>query len=86
MHDTFRSVDMMRSSTTDHLYKMALLLRTVDVAKDNVILKAGRPSKALYFIVAGTVEVIKVKCLYKSHRVGQGTAEEGRKRCVRKRI
>lgn len=59
--DAFRGFNLMRNSTTYHLYKIALMARPLDVAKDSVILKAGEPSKALYFIIEGTVEVIQVR-------------------------
>ena len=52
---------MMRLSSTYHLYKIALLVKTADAAKDSVILRSGEPSKALYFIASGTVEVIQVR-------------------------
>ena len=58
-HD--RTVGMMRLSSTYHLYKIALLVKTADAPKDSVILRSGEPSKALYFIVSGTVEVIQVR-------------------------
>lgn len=51
---------MMRMSSTYHLYKIALLVKTDDAVKDSMILRAGEPSKALYFVVSGTVEVIQV--------------------------
>lgn len=51
---------MMRMSSTYHLYKIALLVKTADAVKDSVILRPDEPSKALYFIVSGTVEVIQV--------------------------
>lgn len=50
----------MRMSSTYHLYKIALLVKTDDAVKDSVILRSDEPSKALYFIVSGTVEVIQV--------------------------
>lgn len=52
---------MMRPSSTYHLYKIALLVKAIDAAKDSVILKAGESSRALYFIIAGTVEVIQAR-------------------------
>ncbi|CAN0403783.1 unnamed protein product, partial [Ectocarpus sp. 13 AM-2016] len=52
---------MMRMSSTYHLYKIALLVKTDDAVKDSMILRAGEPSKALYFVVSGTVEVIQLK-------------------------
>ncbi|CAM9770387.1 unnamed protein product, partial [Ectocarpus sp. 12 AP-2014] len=52
---------MMRMSSTYHLYKIALLVKTDDAVKDSMILRAGEPSKALYFVVSGTVEVIQQK-------------------------
>lgn len=51
---------MMRMSSTYHLYKIALLVKADDAVKDSVILRSDEPSKALYFIVSGTVEVIQV--------------------------
>lgn len=51
---------MMRTSSTYHLYKIALLVKTDDAVKDSVILRSDEPSKALYLIVSGTVEVIQV--------------------------
>lgn len=51
---------MVRTSSTYHLYKIALLVKTDDAVKDSVILRCDEPSKALYFIVSGTVEVIQV--------------------------
>lgn len=56
-----RSIAMTRMSSTYHLYKIALLVKTDDAVKDSVILKPDEPSKALYFIVSGTVEVIQVR-------------------------
>lgn len=50
----------MRLSSTYHLYKIALLVKPAEASKDSVIVKAGETSKALYFIVSGTVEVIQV--------------------------
>lgn len=61
--DHCRGVAMMRLSSTYHLYKIALLVKTADVAKDSVILRSGQMSTALYFIVSGTVEVIQVKSI-----------------------
>lgn len=58
-----RSVAMMRTSSTYHLYKIALLVKTDDAVKDSVILSSDEPSKALYFIVSGTVEVIQASAL-----------------------
>lgn len=55
-----RGFNLMRNSTTYHLYKIALMANPLDVVKDSVILKAGEPSKALYFIIEGTVKVIQV--------------------------
>ncbi|CAM9351872.1 unnamed protein product [Ectocarpus fasciculatus] len=52
---------MMRMSSTYHLYKIALLVKTDDAVKDSMIVRAGEPSKALYFVVSGTVEVIQLK-------------------------
>lgn len=51
---------MMRTSSTYHLYKIALLVKTDDAVRDSVILRCDEPSRALYFIVSGTVEVIQV--------------------------
>lgn len=56
----FRGFNLMRNSTTYNLYKIALMASPLDVAKDSVILKAGEPSKALYFIMEGTVKLIQV--------------------------
>lgn len=50
----------MRLSSTYHLYKIALLVKHADAAKDSIILRAGETSGALYLIVSGTVEVIQV--------------------------
>eukprot|EP00752_Nemacystus_decipiens_P012745 g11286.t1 len=56
-----KSVAMMKASSTYRLYKIALLVNTDDAVKDSVILRSDEPSKALYFIVSGTVEVIQLK-------------------------
>lgn len=76
----------MRLSSTYHLYKIALLVKTADAAKDSVILKAGESSKALYFIVSGTVEVIQVICVFRLQS-GRGVSERNgpSDRCYRGR-
>ncbi|CAN0039543.1 unnamed protein product, partial [Choristocarpus tenellus] len=43
------------------LFSFAHLLQYEEYPKDKIILQAGEMSKALFFITAGTVEVIQVK-------------------------
>lgn len=51
----------MRLSSTYHLYKIALLITPSNAAKDSVIVRAGEISKALYFVISGSVEVIQAR-------------------------
>lgn len=66
---------MMKLSSTYHLYKIALLMKTVDAAKDSVILRSDESSRALYFIVSGTVEVMQVRntgCILRYRSISEG--------------